>query len=104
MFETQNNAAAKKANNSNVLTLDKDVSELQLTYDMFKHQINQFSCLRKVVQLIHAELALDKENNVSQAYAAMKLGQKKTNNGLEDLSQVVENTNPINDNDQPYGR
>ena len=34
--------------NNNFLTLDKDVNELQLTYEMFQDQLNQFNCLRVI--------------------------------------------------------
>ena len=39
---------------------------------MFKDQLNQFSCLRQIVQLIHSEMGLDSELNVTKAVMAMK--------------------------------
>ena len=49
MFETgvqqqdkkvKNKSAAKHVSGNSVLTLDKDVNELQLTFEMFKDQLN----------------------------------------------------------------
>ena len=42
---------------------------------MFKDQLNQFSCLRQIVQLIHTEMQLDSELNVLTAYNEMQNAQ-----------------------------
>lgn len=44
---------------NNVMTLDKDVNEMLLTFDMFKDCLNSFNCLRQIVKCIHAEMGLE---------------------------------------------
>ena len=62
-----------------MLTLDKDVNELQLTFEMFQDQLNQFSCLRQIVQLLHTEMGLESELNITKAVMAMKKGITRQN-------------------------
>lgn len=57
-----------------MLTLDKDVNEMQLTFDMFKDCVNQFACLRLISQRIHFEMGLNNETNITKAYSVMKDG------------------------------
>ena len=54
-----------------MLTLDKDVNEMVLSFEMFKDCFNQFNCLRQIVKCIHAEMGLESEVNVTKAYAVL---------------------------------
>lgn len=60
------------SNRDGYLTLDKDVGELQLTFEMFQEQINQFSCLRQISQAVHTEMGLESEVNLTKALSLMK--------------------------------
>lgn len=79
---------------NNVLTLDKDINEMQLTWDMFRDCLNQFSCLRQIAQCIHAEMGLESELNVTRAIMAMK--NKTDSSGKLPGVLVRENSNPLN--------
>jgi len=66
-------SAANDRSTNEVLTLDKDVNEMQLTFDMFKDCVNQFSCLRFISARVHLEMGLDSEVNVTNAFAAVRV-------------------------------
>ena len=110
LFETSKAKASSRSKSpmksptrskNDVLTLDKDVNEMQLTFESFRDCLNQFSCLRQIARCIHTEMGLESEVNVTKAFAAMKLN---TGASASEMPGVMVKANSLPSQGEVHGR
>lgn len=47
-----------------MISLDKNVNELFLDFEMFRGQVNNFACLKTISQCVYTDLGLNDDENL----------------------------------------